>query len=110
MWETVTLPLLARPEIGLPPDVQARLLEPVTGNLEAKRRLRVQRHRLMTDAMFVAGLEKRRVKKELPGEEFVKQKMNYVDQRYEDLNDKVNHWKKIVESDKSARTVRKPRR
>ena len=60
-WRTQTLPLLARPEIGLAPAVQNRLLQFVSGNNDQKDRderrrwLRDQRRRLVTDAVIAAA-------------------------------------------------------
>ena len=57
-WRTQTLPLLARPEIGLAPAVQKKLLQFVSGDEDANRRderrrwLRDQRRRLVTDAVI----------------------------------------------------------
>jgi hypothetical protein len=107
IWKTVTLPLLARPEIGLPPDVQRHLLQYVPNKISVKRKLRIQRRRLMTDAMFVAELQNRKVKNNLPAEEVVKQKIQYIDQRYEDLNDELSPWSMKVGNDKPHRKIRK---
>ena len=64
-WRTQTLPLLARPEIGLPPTVQRQLLGFGESDADADRSvlemphewLRDQRRRLVTDAIIAAGEE-----------------------------------------------------
>lgn len=56
-WKTETLPLLARPELGLPVKVQERLLNPNTTGPLDKDRLRDQRRRLVTDAILTAAEE-----------------------------------------------------
>lgn len=106
MWKTVTLPLLARPEIGLPPDVQKHLLKYVTTKSAVKRKLRLQRRRLMTDAMFVAELQNRKVKNELPAEEVIQQKLSYIDERYEDLNDEPSPWTLRIGRERPSRRFR----
>jgi hypothetical protein len=57
-WRTLTLPLLARPEIGLSQRVQGKLLALVKDNRKAVVRLRDQRRRLITDAILAAADEK----------------------------------------------------
>jgi hypothetical protein len=57
LWKTETLPLLARPELGLPVEVQDRLLNPKTTGRLDKSRLRDQRRRLITDAILTAAEE-----------------------------------------------------
>ena len=62
-WRTRTLPLLARPEIGLPPKVKRRLLEYGGASEDPRKQckwLRDQRRRLVTDAIIAAGEEGRR--------------------------------------------------
>ena len=65
-WRTQTLPLLARPEIGLPPPLQEILLSPVNGGTSVEGRrdqlgwLKDQRRRLVTDAIIAAGEEEGR--------------------------------------------------
>ena len=65
-WRTQTLPLLARPEIGLPPEVQCQLLRFVRCEPDQQRQdrqrewLKDQRRRLVTDAIIAAGDENRR--------------------------------------------------
>lgn len=57
-WHSLTLPLLARPEIGLSLHVQEKLLAPIEGNQEAITRLWHERRRLITDAIVAAAEEK----------------------------------------------------
>ena len=65
-WRTQILPLLARPEIGLPPEVQCQLLQFVISETDPKKQnrqrewLKDQRRRLVTDAIIAAGDESRR--------------------------------------------------
>ena len=54
-WKTETLPLLARPELGLPMEVQKRLLNPTTTGRLDKVRLKELRRRLVTDAIVTAA-------------------------------------------------------
>lgn len=106
-WQTITLPLLARPEIGLPPHVQDNLLRQIGNNAGVRRALRFQRRRLLTDAVFAEGLQRRKVRNDLPSEEDVNRKIQYIDQRYAELNVKPSPWVKNVEQEQVRQTARK---
>jgi len=55
-WRTKTLPLLARPEIGLSPPIQKQLLADVK-TAKDKKWLKDERRRLITEALLVAAEE-----------------------------------------------------
>jgi len=58
-WISRTIPLLARPEIGLRPETQLLLFQHI-GNLDAdaRKELRNERLQLATNAILVIGLER----------------------------------------------------
>ena len=74
-WRTQTLPLLARPEIGLPPKIQRQLLKFVSSETDQQRRSRHrawlmdQRERLVTDAIIAAGDERLTSPRGVPGKQ-----------------------------------------
>jgi hypothetical protein len=57
-WRSRTLPLLARPEIGLTPDIQQYLLQGLDN--DQKKRLQEERRRLITDAIYNSAEEARK--------------------------------------------------
>jgi hypothetical protein len=67
-WTTRTLPLLLRPEIGLTPDTQKKLLPYIAiGDERVLQDLRDQRRRLATNAIVVASLRRGRRQPEPSG-------------------------------------------
>ena len=76
-WRTRTLPLLARPEVGLPPIVQSYLLLFASSDADSQDRsrqrewLRAQRRRLVTDAIIAAEEEEGRRAEDAENEERV---------------------------------------
>ena len=103
-WLTRTLPLLARPEIGLPPDLQEILLSYVDGGppLGEKHRqrewLKDQRRRLVTDAIIAAGEEEGRRAENAENEERVESIVRELEKQYSDGYGVVSPWWKVVES------------
>lgn len=81
-WRTRTLPLLARPELGLPLDVQRRLMRGARSN---DTWLRNQRLRLITDAI-VAGQPDRTDLGGAESEGNVQSIAESFDQRFRNLN------------------------
>ena len=87
-WWTRTLPLLARPEIGLPPDVQRRLLNFVSPDAsrqdssELREWLKNQRRRLVTDAIIAGGEEEGRPAENPEDTEKVDRIVRKLDEQY----------------------------
>ena len=103
-WRTQTLPLLARPEIGLPPRLQETLLSHVDGetSVECRREqiewLRDQRRRLVTDAIIAAGEEEGRRAENAENAVRVKHIVNWIENQHLKMDGTESPWWKIVES------------
>ena len=103
-WQTQTLPLLARPEIGLPPNVQSQLLslihsdDPKVGRIR-REWLKEQRRRLVTDAIIAAGEEEGRPAKDAENTERVDRIVKKLNEQYLAAHGNVSPWLKIVEKD-----------
>ena len=103
-WHTQTLPLLARPEIGLPPTLQKILLSRVDGgtSVEGRRKqlewLKDQRRRLVTDAIIAAGEEEGRRAENAENAERVKYIVNRIETQHLEVHGEWSPWWKIVES------------
>jgi hypothetical protein len=94
-WKEETLPLLARPELGFPPDIQSRLLVHVEGASDAvKVELKRQRRRLATDALFAAGLQRGDVNRMAEDDE-VERVIDSIDKAYGSLHPKASPWRMI---------------
>ncbi|HEX9984427.1 MAG TPA: hypothetical protein VGF69_14285 [Thermoanaerobaculia bacterium] len=94
-WKEETLPLLARPELGFPPDIQSRLLVHVEGASDAvKVELKRQRRRLATDALFAAGLQRGDVNRMAEDDE-VERVIDSIDKAYGSLHPKPSPWRMI---------------
>jgi len=97
-WVTRTLPLLARPEIGLDPDTQERFLAHTPHDERVLQGLRDLRRRLATNAVLVAGL--RRGKREPdPSGKQVEGLLRRVERHHTKVyNRKSSPWYAFVES------------
>jgi hypothetical protein len=94
LWQSTTLPLLARPELGFPPAVQKRLLDGVPSkNLEE---LRSNRRRGVTDAKVAAEMQRGKVLSELPKEHEIQSMIVTIDKAYQDTHGE-NLWSRMVE-------------
>jgi hypothetical protein len=101
------LPLLGRPEIGLPPELQERLCRWATeasddSKLDIYERLREQRERLLTDAFIAAGVQRGNGTQNIPSTEDLKTALRKIDETYERLHKKPSPWRHIDPPD--ART------
>ena len=97
-WRTQTLPLLARPEIGLNPEAQRKLLKFVESerNPQIKKGqrewLKDQRRRLVTDAIIAAGEQEGIREKNAEDEERVQKIVEGFDRQH-----KASPWCEVVE-------------
>ena len=104
-WLTQTLPLLARPEIGLPPELQEILLSYVEGGppLEEKHRqcewLKDQRRRLVTDAIIASGEEEGRRAENAENTERVERIVKQLDRQHMEVHGEVSRWWTIIENE-----------
>ena len=102
-WRTQTLPLLARPEIGLPPQLQETLLSHVDGGTSVQGRreqlgwLKEQRRRLVTDAIIAAGEEEGRRAENAENERRVDGIVKELDKQHKEVYGDASPWWKIVE-------------
>ena len=104
-WRTQTLPLLARPEIGLPPTVQRQLLGLAESDADADRSvlkiphewLRDQRRRLVTDAIIAAGEEEGGRAEDAENTERVEGIVAQLEAQHRAAHDSDSPWRKIVE-------------
>lgn len=99
-WYAETLPLLARPELGFPSEVQKKLLDRATiANAQVKSDLKNKRRRLVTDAFVAARAQKGFSTDELPKDEQVENLIGTIDRQYED-RESANWWADKIESGK----------
>ena len=102
-WRTQTLPLLARPEVGLPPTVQSQLLRFVDSDTDSKVRLMRcewlddQRKRLITDAIIAAGEEEGRRAENAENTARVEHIVTALNAQYLAAHGKDSPWLKIVD-------------
>ena len=102
-WRTETLPLLARPEIGLPPEVQAQLLKFVRSETNPKERnrqrewLKDQRRRLVTDAIIAAGDENRRREENPENTARVERIVEQLEERHVVAHNENSPWYGTIE-------------
>ena len=102
-WQTQTLPLLARPEIGLPPKVQRQLLKFVDSGTDPEvRQIRCrwlddQRKRLITDAIIAAGEEEGRRAENAENTARVEHIVDALNERYLAAHDNDSPWREIVD-------------
>ena len=103
-WWTQTLPLLARPELGLHPAVQRRLLQVVrsgAGSQDGNRQrqwLQAQRRRLVTDAIIAAEEEEGRRAEDAENEERVDRILKVFEQQHLNTHSKSSPWWETVEN------------
>jgi hypothetical protein len=96
VWLSRTLPLLARPEIGFPPKVQAVLLEhALKGDVASKLFLKNQRRRLVTDAFVAAGIQRGKDVTVLPKDTDIEDWIKTIDRRYGDVHPEPSPWIEI---------------
>ena len=106
-WCTQTLPLLARPEIGLPPELQKILLSHVDcGTSEQLGWLKEQRRRLVTDAIIAAGEEEGRPAENAENETRVAGIVKELEKRHKGVHGDVSPWWNVV----GREFARNPRR
>jgi hypothetical protein len=88
-WSKRTLPLLARPEIGLTPELQARLLKPLKdSSKEEFDWLKAERRTLITDAILTAADEVRRPRPEDANwAQTVEHIIKSAEERYMEINE-----------------------
>ena len=102
-WRTRTLPLLARPEIGLPPDMQVGLLDAVRTDGCARDAnglhvwLKGQRRRLITDAIIAGAEEEGRRAENAENPERVESIVKECERLYAESSGGVSPWQKMVE-------------
>jgi hypothetical protein len=100
-WISETLPLLARPELGFPPDVQKILLRGL--QKKSKPDLRRIRRRLATDAIVAMAMQQRsEVLTPLPKDDEIETALRTIDQIYSEGHDSQNMWQQEIESSKST--------
>ena len=102
-WRTETLPLLARPEIGLPPKVQCQLLKFVSSETDQQKRFRQrewlkdQRRRLVTDAIIAAGDENGRREENPENTARVERIVQRLEERYVAAYNNNSPWHGTIE-------------
>ena len=102
-WRTQTLPLLARPELGLPRDVQHRLLRFVNSDADSQDRtrqhewLKAQRRRLVTDAIIAAEEEEGRRAEDAENEERVTRIVDKFEAQHRKTYNESSPWLTMVE-------------
>ena len=102
-WRTQTLPLLARPEIGLPPPLQETLLSHVNGGTSVEGGhdqlvwLKEQRRRLVTDAIIAAGEKEGRPAENAENEKRVDGIVKELEKQHKKVYEGVSPWWKVVE-------------
>ena len=101
-WRTQTLPLLARPEIGLPPKIQRQLLKFVSSEADQQRRSRQrawlmdQRERLVTDAIIAAGDEDGRREEYPENNDRVKRIVEELERQHKVLHQENSPWNETI--------------
>lgn len=93
-WLHSTLPLLARPDLGFPPEVQEHLLAGVT-TIKTKQDLKKDRRRLVTDAFVAAEAQKGRTVRSIPENDTIEDKIRDIDKLYTKAQPKPSPWQKI---------------
>ncbi len=100
-WRERTLPLLARPELGFPFNVQAQLLKNLPHSPALKSELKRQRRRLITDAFVALYIQKYNKIPKLPADETVEETITRIDQVYRERHS-GNSWMDKIENSKAA--------
>ena len=97
-WRYSTLPLLARPELGFPPEVQERLLgDTLKEGVEAgvKEELRRERRRRVTDAYVAAEAQQGRTVQKLPEDKAIGEFIKTIDALYAKAHPTPSPWSEI---------------
>lgn len=95
-WKTRILPLMARPELGLPPNIQTKLLQQAGTKLEAAW-LSDQRQRRVTDAIIAAAeLSRAAIPSDAENQRKVIHATNLIDKRYLEDHGR-NPWVDIID-------------
>ena len=98
-WGTRTLPLLARPEIGLSVDVQQLLLAPLKGaDDDTAFWLYDQRRRLVTDAIIAAADEAALPAKDPEDQSRVERAIGVFERRHRDIYKVDSLWHQTIDS------------
>ena len=103
-WRTQTLPLLARPEIELDPNIQQQLLKFIESESDPQikkvRRewLKEQRRRLVTDAIIAAGEQEGSRAENAEDEERVGRIVEGFEKQHRKTYDKDSPWWTMVET------------
>jgi hypothetical protein len=100
-WCTRTLPLMARPEIGLPRYLQEKLLQ--HQDLEVAW-LAAQRERLITDAIVASDEERGRTTPDRESQEKARRLADVFEQRHKDVEKEASPWKTKVGGFESGRS------
>ena len=102
-WRTQTLPLLARPEIGLPPSLQWQLLEALESEGDSRAQemqqewLKAQRRRLVTDAIIAAEEEEEGHRAEdAENEKRVDRIVGVFEEQHLRIHGESSPWRKTV--------------
>lgn len=92
-WAKFTKPFLARPEIGLDPDMQKFLLSGPPLNVAALKR---QRERAATEALLVGALRQGKVRAH-PSDAEVDELLKEIEAHHEDAHGKPSPWARAIE-------------
>jgi hypothetical protein len=104
-WTKETLPLLARPEIGLPPRIQKLLLSRTGGKTNLVN-LQRQRERLVTDALYAGGIQAGQVE-QTATQERVRDVIKQIDSDYEAYQGLSSPWRLTVERKPTPTVLRR---
>lgn len=96
-WRQQTLPLLARPELGLVRPIQEALLKSVKGDSDAARWLWDQRRRLVTDAILAAADEVGITVKDAEDQPRVDSAIESFERRHQRIYKEPSPWDVAVE-------------
>jgi hypothetical protein len=96
-WKKETIPLLARPEIGLPPHVQMIILKSAKLDDTDCRALHLQRRRLLTDAMHAGMMQQGAGDFGVTKDADIESLIQSIDKAYQDGHNNQNFWRDIVE-------------
>ena len=95
-WHTRTLPLMARPELGLPWDLQDGLLKECRRIDIDSKWLVAQRLRLITDAIVASDMETGKRTQERESQETANTLAEIFEKRQREVESKDSPWKTIV--------------
>lgn len=104
-WRQYTLPLLARPELGLDPEVQTKLLAYSTLSPSVVKDLRNERRRMATGAVVVASLRGTRMRDE-PTDKEVEDLLETIEAHHTEAHGAASPWLIKIER-KAARANRR---